>query len=378
MKPKSRQRGPVPHDRRSTWDRLCQIDHLIRSGTYPNLGAMAARLGVTPRTITRDLDFLKHERQLPIAYDPRRYGFYYTKPVAGLPQTPFTEADLVSVLVAHKSFAQHPGTPFEKPLRQTLEKLTGQLNDRERDSVVNLGNALSFRPFAPEDCDRSILNTVTKAVTDRRQLKFRYRNWGQKRVIPRRLQPYHVVCCDSCWYLVGYDVRQCAIRTFALSRLLQPKPTRRRFPPPKRFNLDAYFKGSLGVMKGTTGQTYEVIIELDVCGTDLVRGRRWHPTQQMIDLPDGRSRLTLRLSSLEEIERAVLSWGTHATVIGPDCLRQRLASIASELSALYADSLSAVGDEGDVPPPPINTLFQQGGAGSPSQPPPSPPGERVG
>ncbi len=324
------------NDRRSTWDRLCQIDNLIRSGNYPNLRTMAARLGVTPRTITRDLDFLKKERHLPIAYDPRRFGFHYTKSVAGLPQTPLTDADLFPILVAHKSFAQHPGTPFEKPLRKTLEKLTSQLNDQERNSVTNLSKAVSFRPLAPEDCDRSTLNTVTRAVADRRELKFRYRNWGQARVIPRRLQPYHVVCFDYCWYLVGYDVRQCVVRTFALSRLVQPRLCRRRFPPPKRFDLDAYFKGCLGVMKGTTGQTYEVIIELDQCGTDLVRGRRWHPSQQLIDLPSGHSRLTLQLTALEEIERSILSWGTHAKVIQPECLRQRLATITSELAANYA------------------------------------------
>jgi predicted DNA-binding transcriptional regulator YafY len=41
------------------------------------------------------------------------------------------------------------------------------------------------------------------------------------------------------------------------------------------------------------------------------------------------------LSGLEEIERAVLSWGTHATVIRPESLRARLAQIAHDLCAKY-------------------------------------------
>jgi hypothetical protein len=47
------------------------------------------------------------------------------------------------------------------------------------------------------------------------------------------------------------------------------------------------------------------------------------------------SRLRLILSGLEEIERAVLGWGTHATVIRPDALRRRLDQIGMELVAKY-------------------------------------------
>src|SRR6185436_6334406 len=111
-----------------------------------------------------------------------------------------------------------------------------------------------------------------------------------------------------------------------------------------RFNLQKYLGHSLGIMKGPGDgdKTHEVIIELDAFGTDLIRGRRWHPTQQLTDLPNSTgSRLTMTLSSLEEIERQVLSWGVHATVVEPACLRHRLACITSELSATYADALEA-------------------------------------
>jgi proteasome accessory factor B len=283
-----RRRGPVPHDRRSTWDRLCHIDQWIRAGTYPNMSGMALKLGVTVRTIGRDLEFMKTKRHLPIEYDSRRYGFFYSKPVQGFPKAPMTEADIFAVIVAQKAVAQYHGTPFEKPLRTAFEKLTGQLDNRELHSIANLGDVLSFRPFAPEDSDLGVFRTVTKALADRCELKFRYRNWGKKRVVPRRLQPYHLLCFDNRWYMIGYDVRQCGVRTFALARLVEPKLTRRHFPRPKRFDPDDYLKGSLGVMKGQTDQSYEVVIELDVCGTDLVRGRRWHPSQQLVELPDGR------------------------------------------------------------------------------------------
>ncbi len=66
---------------------------------------------------------------------------------------------------------------------------------------------------------------------------------------------------------------------------------------------------------------YEVVIELDAWLTDILRGRKWHPSQVWTELPGGGSHLQMRLSCLDEIEQWVLSWGTRATVLRPQALR---------------------------------------------------------
>jgi predicted DNA-binding transcriptional regulator YafY len=43
----------------------------------------------------------------------------------------------------------------------------------------------------------------------------------------------------------------------------------------------------------------------------------------------------MRLSGLEEIERSVLSWGTHATVVKPKALAERVRRTAEELVKRY-------------------------------------------
>jgi proteasome accessory factor B len=80
----------------------------------------------------------------------------------------------------------------------------------------------------------------------------------------------------------------------------------------------------------------EVVIEFDAWATDLVRGRHWHSSQDLSDLPDGGSRLKMRLNSLEEIERWVLSWGVHARVVGPTMLRERIRKTAAVVAGRYA------------------------------------------
>ena len=91
--------------------------------------------------------------------------------------------------------------------------------------------------------------------------------------------------------------------------------------------------GSFGVMAGKGD--YEVVIEMDAWLTDTLRGRRWHPKQVWTELPGGGSQLRLRLSCLEEIEQYVLSWGAHASVVGPRELVERVARTAREVVKRY-------------------------------------------
>jgi predicted DNA-binding transcriptional regulator YafY len=88
------------------------------------------------------------------------------------------------------------------------------------------------------------------------------------------------------------------------------------------------------VFKG--GDDYEVVVEFDSWAGDLVGERKWHVSQEVTELRGRQVRLRLRLNSIEEAERWVLGWGTHATVIRPDRLRERVAAAAGQVAAKYA------------------------------------------
>jgi proteasome accessory factor B len=132
---------------------------------------------------------------------------------------------------------------------------------------------------------------------------------------------------------MAHDLDRGELRTFALVRVREPELTAEHFVKPKDFNPDERLRGSFGVMRGDGN--YEVVIEFDEWATDLLQGRRWHSSQKVVPLPSGGSHLHLRLSGLEEVERWVLSWGVHATVIGPATLVDQIGKTASELEKRY-------------------------------------------
>jgi proteasome accessory factor B len=147
------------------------------------------------------------------------------------------------------------------------------------------------------------------------------------------VHPHHLACIDNHWYLFAFDVDRQAMRTFVLTRLSKLELTKKCFARERSFNPDEYLRGSFQVFKG--GDDYEVVIDFDNWATDLIRGRKWHPSQELTELRDGSSRLRLRLNNIEEIEGWVLSWGSHATVVRPAGLAERLRKTAQQLLARY-------------------------------------------
>ncbi len=314
-------------------ERMMRFHNLIKEESFPNCSKLAQEFEVTVRTVMRDLDFMRDRLNLPIEFNTQRNGFFYTEPVEQFPQVPFSEAEIFALLVAHKAVAQYRGTPFEQPLALAFKRLTGQLDSSAKYSLNNLDEALSFRPFAPEDNDLDTYEVLTRALKERRVVKFQYRNLDADKAQTRLVHPYHLACVDNHWYLFAFDVKRQAMRTFALPRLKSPEITTERFTIPKKFNLSEHLKGSLTVFKGE--DDYEVVVDFDSWGADLIRGRKWHASQEITELPHRQLRLRLRLNSIEEAERWVLSWGAHATVVRPQALANRLRETAKSLQARY-------------------------------------------
>lgn len=331
---RSRKEMDTARVRRSPIERMSKIHRLIADQKFPNAVQLAQELEVGHKTICRDIEYMRDHYSFPIEYDFAERGYYYTRPVDGFPGAAgMTEREISAIHVAHKAVAQYKGAPFHHPLQMALQKLCGQLDSKERCSVEDSGDAFSFRPFAPEDTDPHLVEIVTRARKDRKVLEFAYRKPGTQESALRRVHPYDLICCDNRWYLLALDEGRADVRTFALGRMEKPVLCQEQFTRPLGFDPLKYLQGSFSVMKGEGD--YVVEIEFDAWATDHLRGRRWHSTQQIEFLPDGSSRLRMRLTELEEVKRWVLSWGTHATVIAPTQLIERLSATINQLSSRY-------------------------------------------
>ena len=294
---------------------MLRIHQAISSGKYPNASSLAAEIEVVTKTIQRDIEFMRERLELPIEYDSRRYGYHYTEEVSAFPTLQITEGELFALLVAEKALQQYRGTNFEKPLVSAFKKMADALPDTVSLHLADWDQSISFRMSAEPILNLKVFDLLAKAVAGHRQLKLTYRKPGTRQVEERVVDPYHLANINGEWFLFAYDQLRRDIRTFVPARIQSVESTGGTFTRPQKFSVEKMLRASFGVHSGRGDHT--VVIRFDAVAADYIREKRWHPSQELREVPSGGVELRLRLSSLGEIQRWILGWGGSASVLEP-------------------------------------------------------------
>jgi proteasome accessory factor B len=307
---------------------MLRIHQALQSGSFPNATKLAAELEVSTKSIHRDIEFMRDRLDLPVEFNSSKNGYYYTGKVDSFPTMQITEGEIFALVVAEKALQQYRGTSFEKPLLSAIKKMEQALPDTISLNLADIEQTISFRTRAEPILDLKIFDVLAKAVAGRRQLELNYRKPGQQ-TEKRVVDPYHLANINGEWFLFAYDHGRKGIRKFVPARIMEIKPTGMTFERSKKFSLEKELRNSFGVHSGE-GE-YGVVLEFDSRAADYVREKKWHESQQLRELKNGGVELKLKLSSLIEIERWILSWGGDVKVIKPRELIESVKAAAKRI-----------------------------------------------
>ena len=313
--------------------RMLRIHSLIQSGGLPNATTLARELEITPRSIARDIDFMRDRLQLPIVYDEQKHGYYYSEEVSAFPALQISEGELFALLVAEKAMQQYRGTSFEKPLVSALKKMSESLPDTVSITFSEWDDSISFRTSAEPIQNLEVFDELARATAKRDQLRLTYRKPGGKTGEHRVIDPYHLANVNGEWFLFGYCHLRKDIRTFVPARMLKIEKTGHTFKRSAAFSLQKQLRDSFGVHSGK-GE-HRVIVRFTEEVADYIREKKWHPSQRLRELKNGQVELQLTLSSLLEVRRWILSWGRNACVISPPELKNDILQEAKGITKAY-------------------------------------------
>ena len=310
-------------------ERMLKIHQAIQSGKFPNASTLAREMEVSAKSIHRDLEFMRDRLNLPLEYHPQKFGYHYTQEVGSFPTMQITEGELFALVVAEKALQQYRGTTFEKPLLSAFKKMAESLPDTVSFHLADWDQAISFRTRVEPILDLEIFDALAKATAERKQLELFYRKPGQQKAEQRVVDPYHLANINGEWFLFAYDHLRKDIRTFVPARIKAVKTTGKTFERPQKFSLEKRLRDSFGVQSGH-GE-FDVVIRFNKRAADYVREKKWHDSQQLREMKNGGVELRLKLSSLQEVERWVLSWGGDANVIQPRELAESVKQVAQRI-----------------------------------------------
>lgn len=331
--------------RRGRLQRLLRIIERARCGAYPNCSSLAAELGVTPRTIHRDLDLLRDDWHAPLEFDHTRNGYWLTDPdwePAIKPDEPswsLSAGEAVALVLSLHAFDALRGHGLEGAFRSLLAKLPDILPEEVSVDMADLARQISyfFGPLRGDAVQVSeFLARLREALEARRVVEMTYYTASRDEETVRLVEPYHLRYHEGVWYLVGWCRWRQAVRTFAVDRIRRLEVRDETFPPPppERFSPDTYFGEAWRLQRGA--EKVRVLARFEPEQARYLRGRLWHPSQEAHEEPDGALVLSFRVLGIEEIARWLLQFGSRVEVLEPPALRALLAEEARRLEAVYA------------------------------------------
>lgn len=300
-------------------NRLRTIDQNIRNGMrcgkLANCASISQELEVTRKTILRDIDYLRNNRDAPIVYDQQRWGYYYSEENYVLPSLHLNEGDLVGMLISHKVLEQYKNTPLQGQLNKIFQKITQSLPKKVTINSAWMDNRITVLPDHLSVIRPEVWDIVAQALQREQSLDICYQKPGEQETGKRTVDPYHLTGYQGEWYLIGHCHLRNEVRTFAISRIEEAGILPQHFIPNPDFDYEHGIQANFGIFRGDRNQTVRLRFTSNV--RPYVQERLWQEGQKMEEADNGGLILTLSATDLLEMKRWILSWGAEVVVLEP-------------------------------------------------------------
>lgn len=309
---------------------------------YPRITAadLGRRLGVTDRAARRYVSIL---RQAEISVDsaPGRYGGYRLGRGLKLPPLVFSSTEALALVMAVLD-GHHAADEAGEPVGAALGKIISALpRDVGRQAALMREHALAAPDRRSARPDPEITSQLVEAVADRREVRLDYHpRSGSPRVSV--VEPWAVVVRHSHWYLLCFDQRVRAARTYRVDRIRHLDVAEATFTPPEDLDAVAWLEQHLG-----SGREYATRVRFAAPMAD-VAPYLTPPMGRLEPLADERwCQLTGTTSNPQMYADEWLAAVPHPfTVDGGPELRDAVAALAGRLAAALGIGALAPSDPG--------------------------------
>ena len=290
-----------------TTSRVLQLLGLLQSRRVWTGVELADRLGVTTRSVRRDVERLR-DLGYPVHASKGHGGGYQLGAGAALPPLLLDPDEAVAMAVCLRLAAGGSVAGVGESALRALSKLDQVMPSRLRsqvsavhDATVTLTPNSSDSPVEPD-----VLMTLARACRDREHVTASYVDRSGA-ATQRRLEPYQLVTTGRRWYLLAYDRDRQDWRSLRLDRMGDVRALGSTFPAREAPDAAAFVRRSISASPYRYVARVRYFAPGTRCGTALLagfgehragwarrlrrhRGRRRSRTDGAV-LRDGRQRL---------------------------------------------------------------------------------------
>lgn len=285
---------------------------------------LATRLGVTTRSIRRDVERLR-ELGYPVRASSGVGGGYQLGAGGSLPPLLLAEDEAVAIAVCLRLAAGGTVAGVSESAVRTLAKLDQVLPARAREQVAAIHSTTVTVGAASAVVDPEVLMAASRACRDRVHATITYVD-REGRGSQRRVEPHALVAVVNRWYLLAFDLDKDDWRSFRLDRVQTITVGTLRNQPREAPDPAAYITRSVSQSPYRYVATARVRIPCD-----RLRERVSPLAGEVTDLGDGWCRLVTGGETLDYLVAELVMLGTDVEVLDPPELVEHLEVVRRRL-----------------------------------------------
>ncbi len=234
------------------------------------------------------------------------------------------------------AITQAPGLDIGLGAIPTTTRLASVSKDETKQilaDAMGLVNVFDLK-LADHSLHGEILKTIQLALLGSTQVTGVYESPYEKSPTKLTLHPYRLCLVKQAWYVIGHIEGETDAKTFRATRFKSLRQTDEVAQRPKKFDLRKYFGNAWSVYRGN--KSYDVTLRFDAPMAHTIVETNWHHTQKLKRHLDGSVTLQFTVDGIEEIQRWILGWAGHVTVVSPLVLKN---AIVDQLRKALEDNL---------------------------------------
>ncbi|TCN41835.1 putative DNA-binding transcriptional regulator YafY [Kribbella orskensis] len=310
-------------DELGTTERVLTLLGLLQQRQVWTGPELADRLGVTPRTVRRDVERLRI-LGYPVHASQGAGGGYQLGPGQDLPPLLLDDEEAIAVAVSLLAGAGGAVANAGDAAVRALTKLDRVLPTRLRPEVRALSGSVESFGGGRTPVDPDVLMTLARACRDEVEAGFDYPSGSEVR--RRRVEPYRLVASDRRWYLLAYDLDRDDWRSFRVDRMTEVSARTWHFRPRPAPDAAAY------VQESVASRVYPHQARFLVhASAETVRAQMPASAAVVRRRGDDRCEVVSGAGSLDFILLHVLLLGHGFEALDPPELRERCRILAERL-----------------------------------------------
>lgn len=183
---------------------------------------------------------------------------------------------------------------------------------------------------------RGFLPIVIDAMKQNKRIAFDYRSY--QRVNAARdivIEPYFVKIFKQVWYVIGYNIKDRKIKTYALDRVLKMNITSETFVMPESMTPSDFFADCFGIITNQS-EPKDIVLRVTATQAKYLRAVPLHSSQRE-EIHDNYSLFYYRMRITYDLRAELLSLGSEVQVLQPRELKVQMMSELQKSLKNYTD-----------------------------------------